>query len=318
MLVGSSQIAIDLIEKYSRIVIFHHIRPDGDCLGSQLGLKRLIELNYKNKEVYIVGDSKDSFPFLNLQHDSVEDLDLSNALAIIVDVNNIERIESSYLFEKHKFAEILRIDHHPNDDSWEQAQRWIDSSFVACAEQISQLAIDAKWAIDSECAKPLYLGIYTDSGRFLYKQTTARTHRIAATLIDTGLDFNQIHQELNKKSKADLDLESFVLSKKQTYKNVIYYVMDLNQQKELKLNSQSATRPNLLANIGSYKIWLSFVQEENKKWRVEFRSSGPNVREVATKWGGGGHLNASGAIIDDPSKISLIVQDCQKAIEDFN
>ncbi|WP_434336926.1 DHH family phosphoesterase [Mesomycoplasma conjunctivae] len=312
MKIGNNKDVVEIIKQYQKIVIFHHIRPDGDCLGSQSGLKQLILDNFQDKTVYAVGDTKNSYWFMNIELDnfaSPEELD--GALAIIVDANFKERIEFSYLFEKVKFAKIIRIDHHPNDDDLGEAYRWVDSSFIACAEQISQLAIDNNLAISKRTAEFLYLGIYTDSGRFLYANTTARTHFLAAKLMETGFDFQRIHTHLNSKKISDLEFENYIFLHKKIYQNVIYYTLDLDEQKKLHKNPAQATRPNILANIDNFYIWVSLVQEEAKKWRVEFRSSGPNVRNVALKWGGGGHLQASGTILDSLDKIDSLIKDCQ-------
>ncbi|AAZ53383.2 bifunctional oligoribonuclease/PAP phosphatase NrnA [Mesomycoplasma hyopneumoniae] len=309
---------IKLIENHDTIVIFHHIRPDGDCIGAQLGLKNLILDNFKNKKVFAVGNHKGSFSFLNAKTDSIPDkLILKNSLAIIVDANFKNRIESVFLFDQFKFKTILRIDHHPNEDDFEQIYRWVDPSYVATCEQIADLAYKAKWKISQKSAIFIYLGIYTDSGRFLYKNTSARTHFLTGILFRTGFNFALIHEKLNQKKLSDIDFDSYIFSVKKIYKNVIFYTLSMEEQKKLNKNPSNSVRPNLLANIENFRIWLCLVQEKENSWRVEFRSSGPNVQKVAQNWGGGGHLNASGAIIESLDKLDLLIKDCQAEYESW-
>ena len=81
------------IKKYQNIIIFHHIRPDGDCLGSQFGMKYLLKENFPNKNIFTIGDPKGSFPFLDFKMDKIENKHIENSLAIIVDANFKERLE---------------------------------------------------------------------------------------------------------------------------------------------------------------------------------------------------------------------------------
>ncbi|WP_033161203.1 DHH family phosphoesterase [[Mycoplasma] collis] len=313
---GSIKQVSEQILKYDQIVIFHHIRPDGDCLGAQFGLKKLIEDNFPNKKVYAIGDAQNSFSFMNLEHDTIpSDEFLKNSLAIIVDANFKDRIECRYLLDENKFAAIIRIDHHPNDDDLNSTALWVDSSYVAACEQVAHLAIRNKWKISAKAAEYIYLGIYTDSGRFLFNNTSWRTLLLTSKLWKSKMEVNKIHQNLTKTSLNDIQFNAYIHSNFKVYKNVSYYLINLEEQKRFNKTPNQATRPNLIANIEGFNIWLSFTQEKENSWRVELRSNGPNVREIAVKWGGGGHLNASGAMIDSISKIDNILEDCQKQIE---
>ncbi|VEU59628.1 DHH family phosphoesterase [Mesomycoplasma neurolyticum] len=312
---GSIQQVTEEILNHNNIVIFHHIRPDGDCLGAQFGLKELIQNNFPDKKVLAIGDKQNLFTFLDIEHDKIPNDDfLKNALAIIVDANFKDRIENRYLLDENKFKTVIRIDHHPNDDDLNAKSLWVDSSYVACCEQIAHLAFRNKWKVTPKAAEYIYLGIYTDSGRFLFNNTSHRTLLLTSKLWKTKADVNKIHSNITRSSLNDIRFNAYIQSNFKSLDNVVYYVLDLKKQKEFDKTPNQATRPNLLANIENFNIWLSFVQEEKNKWRVESRSNGPIVRDVAVKWGGGGHANASGAIINSKKKIELIVKDCQEVV----
>ncbi|MGY6171731.1 DHH family phosphoesterase [Candidatus Mycoplasma pogonae] len=305
-----------LIQQHDHIVIFHHIRPDGDCLGSQFGLGQLIRDNFPNKKIILVGDSKQSFSFLNFKHHSLpSDEFLASALAIVVDANYKDRIEKRELLDKNLFKTVLRIDHHPNDDDLgPNTIRWVDASFIAAAEQIAAFAYYSKWNLTAKAAQYMYLGIYTDSGRFLYNNTSARTFYLSAFLIEHGVNIGYLHNRLTQNSFNSLKYQGFVLNNFQHQDKVVYFAIDLETQKQLGLSPAAAVRPNYLANISGFPIWVFFSQEADLRWRVEYRSNGPSVRNVAIKHGGGGHLMASGSIANSEAEFAQIIADCNQEI----
>jgi phosphoesterase RecJ-like protein len=107
----------EIIQQYKSIVIFHHINPDGDCLGSQFGLKELIQDNFPLIKVYAVGDSKNVLSFMDFKHDEIpSDEILLESLGIVVDANFSNRIQDSDLMMDKKIKSVLRIDHHIGGD----------------------------------------------------------------------------------------------------------------------------------------------------------------------------------------------------------
>jgi len=111
------------IKAHKNIVIYHHIRPDGDCLGSQFGMKNLIKVNFPDKTVYTIGDSKGIYSFLEFKMDKLPLEKLDDSLAIIVDANFKERLECREYLDNNCFDEVIRIDHHPNDDDLDASLR---------------------------------------------------------------------------------------------------------------------------------------------------------------------------------------------------
>ncbi|MGZ9762851.1 DHH family phosphoesterase [Mycoplasma sp. 5912] len=319
MRVGNLTDIKNAIEKYDNIVIFHHIRPDGDCLGSQFALKELIQDNFPHKMVYAIGDHQDAFKFMNFEHDLIpNDEILAKSLGIVVDANFKERIEFSDVLDKNLFAQVIRIDHHPNeDDLAENAIRWVDSTYVAADEMVTELAVESNWKITPKAANYLYLGIYTDSGRFLYNNTCARTFNLVAHLYQAGLDADFIHKNLSQTTLEDLKFNAWLMSTLKTREGVAYIQNDLLTTKKYGKTSQGSLRVNSIANIKGFPIWVQFLEEEDGRVRVEFRSNGPIVRNVALKWGGGGHERAAGCIIDSFDQVELVIDDCAYEVERY-
>lgn len=140
MKIGSTQVAIDnAIKKHKNIVIFHHTRPDGDCLGSQHGLAQMIKDNFPEKNVYTVGDI---IAVLNLWTiiliHGIESIDFTDSLGIMVDGSSSDRIVHGDLLLSDKFSAKLRIDHHPNGSDIEYDYLFVDVIFVAAnPEQVA-------------------------------------------------------------------------------------------------------------------------------------------------------------------------------------
>lgn len=314
---GKWDIALKAIKQHQNIIIFHHINPDGDCLGSQFGLAELIRTNYPNKRVFVIGDNKGNFDFMNYQFNSVRQIDFTNSLAIVVDTPVTDRIEKSDLFLNNKFSSRLKIDHHPNVVGMPANYEWTDARYVAAAEMIAELASKANWTINHSAAQHLYLGILTDSGRFMYSSTTPRTYKLVAKLIKSGnLDINSIHNNLYKKSLVDLKIQSEVMNGFKQYERVLYFVATRKIQAKLNVSEDRiAMQVNTLSNIENNLVWIFFVEQSDGSYRVRLRSSGPIINKIAQKFNGGGHEQASGATIFNKRDILKIVKRAQKAID---
>ncbi|VEU70169.1 DHH family phosphoesterase [Mycoplasmopsis glycophila] len=319
MQIGNSKVAIDAIEKYDSIVIFHHVRPDGDCLGSQAGLAELIRTNYPNKKVYTVGDNTHVFDFMDYKFNSYDEIDFNNSLAIVVDASSGNRIECADLLYEKRTTARLRIDHHPNGADIEYEYNWIDEHYVAAAEMIAQLAYDANWTVTNKAASHIYLGINTDSGRFLYPDTSARTHKLVAFLMEQGAFHPQdILRELSKRTFKEIKFVGKILSEFKKEGRVLYYEITNEILEEYGMNSlEAALFVNELANIEDNSCWALFVQLEDGTVRGRLRSNGPLVNLVANKYSGGGHDNAAGITLPSWDLVPSVLADLNEAIKEW-
>ncbi|AAT27553.1 DHH family phosphoesterase [[Mycoplasma] mobile] len=306
-----------MIKKYESIVIFHHVRPDGDCLGSQFGLKELIKDNFPNKKIFAIGNSENLFDFLDFKMDEVPSKEiLKNSLGIIVDANYLERIEHSEIIKNQEIKEVIRIDHHPEDDDLNASLVFKDDSYAASAEQIGDLAIKLKWKISKKAAEYIYLGIITDSGRFLFNKTSSRTFSISSTLLKSKIDLDKFNLNLYKKTLSELKEQQIVLSNLKISGNILYFKASKEFLQIHKIDEKIANYVNLLSNIENYYVWIFFIEDEKENIiRIRLRSSGPNISDVAKKFNGGGHFRASGAKIKSFDEIENVLEESQKAID---
>lgn len=301
------------IKAHKNIVIYHHIRPDGDCLGSQFGMKNLIKVNFPNKTVYTIGDSKGIYSFLEFKMDKLHLKKLDDSLAIIVDANFKERLECREYLDNNCFDEVIRIDHHPNDDDLDASLRWVEPEAPAAAQQVTEIAYELGWKLNKEAATYLYLGIYTDSVKLSTNTTTAKTMLLVSWLWDNGSQKDLIHTELSKRTLFDININTYISQNMKIANDVVSFYFPLSEQIKLGIKDPlKANRPFVLGSIDNTKAWVFFTEEKPGQIRCEFRSNGCNVRNVAIKWGGGGHIRASGAQISDPNLIPMIIKDLEQ------
>jgi len=296
----------DLIEKYDRIIIHRHTNPDGDAYGSQLGLKRLIELNYPEKEVYAVGDTN-SFSFLG-DMDTIPDSYYHDALAIIVDVCVTRLISDDRYLQA---SDILVLDHHLNKPDFECIS-FIESDHIACAELIGDIFVKEDFTFDRVAATRLLTGIVTDSGRFLYPFTTARTLQIAAFMMQQGADINWIYKKLYTEELNFKKLRGYFINNfKVTDQNVAYMMNDKSLKDQYKVTTFVVSRAmvNQMSNLKDIHIWANFTEADDGSILVELRSDKDSIVHIARKYGGGGHALACGCTLGSFEEAHQLLED---------
>ena len=305
--------ALGLIKAYDRIIIHRHNRPDGDAMGSQIGLKHIILENFPGKQVYAVGDVSKRFTFMeDSVMDEVPDAWYEGALAIILDTSAKALISD----DRYQLAEkTLRIDHHIFCEKIADVEI-TDTSFESCCGMIAQFACECGLKLNQVASKSLYTGMVTDSGRFRYDATTARTFRLASVLMEKPFDTNELYGNLYADDFAKVKLRAqFVLKINFTANNVAYIYTDLAEAKALNVETFTISREmvNTMANIKGVDIWVNFTETEDGVL-CEIRSSRYNINPIAVKYGGGGHAKASGATVADRDTAMAMLADLDAMI----
>jgi len=301
------------IKKYQTIIIHRHVNPDGDAYGSSVGLKKWIQLNYPDKEVYVVGKGHPNLDQLG-KMDVISDNKYQGALVIVTDCANVERIDD----QRYSLGDkLIKIDHHPDATPY-GVLSWVDVRFTSASEMVALLVKEAKLKINQDVARTIYYGIVTDSLRFVISTTTPRTFELAAYLTSTGFDLDELYRSMYKRDLTTLQAQSELIQNMQVDKKVgaIYLTNEVMNKYNIPY-ANNGMFANLLKDIDGIDIWVTFAANEDKTWRVEFRSKGIPVNGVATKWGGGGHKQASGAIIANLDDAQKIVRDLQKLITNY-
>ncbi len=302
------------IEEYDKIIIHRHSRPDGDAIGSQVGLKHVITSNWPDKKVLMVGDPAGRYDFIeDSVMDEVEDCEYGEALAIVLDTSAPHLIsDDRYL----KARENARIDHHLFIDTI-CGTEVVDSSYESCCGVITAMVRECGLKIDEVGARALFTGMVTDSGRFRFDQTTDKTFMNAAFLYEKGnMDFNVLYKNLYAEDFAGIKRKAeFILKIQFTEHNVAYIYNTLEEVAATGLSTFAVSRGMVgtMADIKGVDIWVNFTEEVGEDGQLhvlcELRSSKYNINPVAVKFGGGGHEKASGATVADKATAMTMLGD---------
>lgn len=305
---------LDLIKKYDTIIIHRHTKPDGDALGSQIGLKNIISDNFPSKNVFAVGDSSRYSELMNgAAMDNVPDSTFTKALSIILDSGSSHMISDT---RYNTAAHTARIDHHLLCETI-AADEVIDSTFESCCGMITAFAEESDLKISKAAAEALYTGMVTDSGRFRYDSTNARTHRLASILLDAGVDTTSIFRELYADTYESRKLKAqFTLKVKFTKNNAAYIYTTKDELTSYNTDTFSISRGMVgtMSDLKGVHAWVNFT-ETDEGVLCELRSDDLNINQIAVKYGGGGHLKASGATVPDYDTAMAMLNDIDTLCE---
>ncbi|MBQ4263835.1 MAG: bifunctional oligoribonuclease/PAP phosphatase NrnA [Bacilli bacterium] len=280
------------IKKYKKIYLVRHIGPDPDALGSQLALKESIKLTFPNKEIYALGTSVSRFNYLG-KIDKLNTYDYDNALVIALDVPDNKRVDVE---DFSKFKNVIKIDHHPKVDTFGKVELINEKASSTC-EVVAKLLQNTRLKINESIARKLYIGIISDTNRFLYN-TSNETLFLASDLIKKyKLDLEKINRDLYSRPISEIRLMGHIASTLKVDKNGFAYI-HLDEEILSSIGTDIAAPANMINdfnNINEILVWAFITYDiKNNQYRVNIRSRGPEINEIAAKYGGGGHKFASG------------------------
>lgn len=308
---------IKKIEEFKTIIIHRHYRPDGDALGSQIGLKEILKENFKDKKVFAVGDINYNLDFVG-QMDDVSDAEYKDALVIALD-SSTENMINDQRYKTGKF--MIKIDHHLSGKDYANLN-YVDTSEISCASLIARDFYNFGYKINKEAAKALFIGIVTDSGRFLYTGVNENTLYISSKLVSEGIDIQEIYSKLYVQDYELLKVKArLTLSMNKTDVGVAYIYTSYEQVKQYNVDIFTISRGfvSVMSGIKNVDIWVNFTEDEDGSVYTEIRSTRFNVSEVAVKYGGGGHKLSCGATLNNKDAIKLVLDDLDNLIlEDKN
>ncbi|HEL9644030.1 TPA: bifunctional oligoribonuclease/PAP phosphatase NrnA [Streptococcus suis] len=304
---------VSKIKEVDRIIIHRHQRPDPDAIGSQLGLKKLLQLNFPEKTILATGFEEPTLSWLG-QMDTVADSDYPASLVIVTDTANTERIDDDR-YANGNF--LIKIDHHPNDDAYGD-MLWVDTSSSSTSEMIALFARELDLTVDAEIARLLYAGIVGDTGRFLYPSTTTRTFELASYLRQFDFDFSSLSRQMDAMDYKVAKLMGYVYDNLEVDENGAARVV--LTQETLKAydvtDAETASVVSAPGRIDAVQSWGIFVEQVDGSYRVRLRSKSAIINEIAKRYGGGGHPLASGANSYSLEENEAIYKEIQQVVKD--
>ena len=299
--------ALKLIQQYNRIIIHRHSYPDGDALGSQKGLAWLLKDNFPNKEIYVVGDEAKRLPFMEQKMDEIPDEYYKDALAIILDCGAARMICD----ERYKLAaKTLRFDHHIFAEKVADLDI-VDNTYESACGLVAMFAKECNLKLSVESATALYTGMVTDSGRFVFDSTSARTFELAAFLMSQPIDLNTLYYNLYAEDFSEIIEKADNMHKIKFTKNNVAYIYTARE--DLPQGSDAAPvvssgLVSLMHDIKGVFVWVNFTESDDGI-HCELRSNRYNINPIAVKYGGGGHKKASGCTVPDKDTAMQLLED---------
>ncbi len=306
---------IDAIRRHNTVILHRHSNPDGDALGSQIGLAELIRDQFPEKTVYTVGDATKRYAFMDgSTMDEISDECFRGALSVILDSATRELV-SDKRFELA--AETARIDHHIYCETFTDLEI-VDPSFESCCGMIAALAQESGWRLSLRSATAVFTGMVTDSGRFRYDSTSSRTFALASYLMEQPIDTAELYRNLYSDDLSSVIRRASFLQKiKRFGESPVAYIYNTAEEiAALGMDAFSVSRGmvNTMSDIRGIDIWVNFTESEGKVL-CELRSSRYNINPVAVKYGGGGHKKASGADVANREEAMQMLADLKALTE---
>lgn len=303
------------IKKYKKIYIARHIGPDPDAFGSQMALKESIKLTFPEKEVYAVGASVSRFKYFG-KVDKVLNYDYEDGLLIVTDTPDIKRVDiENFLMFKH----VVKIDHHPMVDKFGKVE-YINDKASSASELVLEVLNNTKLKMNDSIAGNLFIGIVSDTNRFLFN-ANARTFAVVTDLIKKyNLDVEHLYRLVYSKPLSEVRLMGHIASTLKVDKYGFAYV-ELDEDVMNSFGSDSAAASNMINdfnNINEVIIWVFVSKDKNNLYRVNIRSRGPIINEIAAKYGGGGHKYASGIRTESKEVIDNLLHDLNECAREYN
>ena len=303
------------IKEYDEIVIARHIGPDPDAIASTIALRDLIKLNFPNKKVYAVGSSVSRFKYFG-SLDKVDENTLSNALLIICDVPKFDRVDSA---NKDKYNYTIKIDHHPCDEIVSDLELVDETSSSTC-QLITELVYSTKLKIDKSIAEKLFMGIVSDSDRFLLSYTTPKTLLLSSKLLnDYNFELMPLYNNLYERPISERKFESYIIDNMTITENGFGYIKITDEIiNEFKVDAGTASNMvNDLNFIKELKVWaFSPYDEKLGLFKINIRSRGIVINEIASNFHGGGHKFASGARIKTEEEVNELFKALDEACKE--
>lgn len=282
-----------------KIVLCTHVSPDGDTLGSSLGLAQCLQKLGKEVIVYcddLVNKSFSFIPGIELLQRPDANNSVEADLLVVIDASSFDRI--GIVGEVVKYKQLLNIDHHISNTHFADFV-YLDSKAAATGEIMCELLQEMAWPIEHNIAECFYIAISTDCGSFRYANTTPKTMRAGAWLLEQGVRPNEISDKLDMKSRLTVEMLAKVLPSL-TFEadGKIAYLTITNDLYNKDANTDSFV--NYPRYIDGVEVAIMFKAVEPKVTRVSMRSSNVDVAQVALCFGGGGHIRAAGCTIYAP------------------
>ena len=306
-----------LIKKFDKIIIARHTGADLDALGSQMALKAIIENSFPSKKVYAIGSYSSRFKFIGGSEKENEEM-YKDSLLIVLDTPIIKRVDTEDI---NNYKNRIKIDHHPIEEKFCDIELINEDASSTC-EIIVDLCNNTKLKMNKYAAERLYMGMITDTNRFMHPCSSPKTMRLAADLLEKyNIDKTELYENIYLRGLDEIKFQGYVFQNVKTTKNGVGYICITDAlEKEYKVDAGTAGNVvNELSFIKELLVWVTFSEDTKQEFiRGSIRSRGPIINKVALEYNGGGHKLASGIRIKSFDQVDEIIDRLDKLCEEYN
>lgn len=280
-----------------QVLILTHVRPDGDTIGSAAAL--CCGLRALGKTAYLLPNPELTATYAPYAAPYLAEADFAPAYVVSVDIAALSLLPENARPYQDRIA--LAIDHHPSQEFFAR-ETCLEADSAACGEIVYDI-LRQLMPLTPEMALPLYVAISTDTGGFIYSNVTAATHRAAAELMDTGIDYRAVNKLFfQTKSRVRMQLEAAMLAEAKFYDNNRTAVLSVPQSLLEKFHATESDAEDLSAlgpQIQGVDCAVTMRELGDGVWKFSLRTGERvNATEVCRLLGGGGHARAAGATLE--------------------
>lgn len=302
------------IKKYDTIVIARHIGVDPDAMASQIALKESIECTFPLKKVFVVGNGSAKFNYFG-KLDKVEEME--HCLLIVLDTPDRRRVDS---IGNISYDYSIKIDHHPYVETFCDLE-YIDDTASSTCEIIMDLIEQTKLNATRSVAEKLFMGLVSDSNRFLFDNCTSKTFGLVSRYLEKyPMNLAELYQNLYMRPMAEVRLQGYIEENMIVTDNGVGYIKITNDLIN-KFGVDSASSGNMINNfnfIEEVLVWVTITEDsKNSIIRISIRSRGPEINAVAEKYNGGGHKYASGARVPTFEEAMLLIEELDEVSKNY-
>ncbi|MBP3942268.1 DHH family phosphoesterase [Sphingobacteriaceae bacterium WQ 2009] len=320
------------LTKPKKIVITTHFKPDGDALGSSLGLYHWLKGNGHDVQVIVPSDYPQFLDWLPGKDDALiytqaptrsQEIIAEADLIFCLDFNNLSRINAMQEVVRSAPGYKYMIDHHLDPEGFEDDGLW-DPAAAAAAQLVFRFintTMDAGAQITADIATCLYTGIMTDTGSFRFRSTTAEIHLIIARLIECGAKNWEIHEKIyNSSSESRLKFLGFALLNRleviPEYNTALIYLTKQDLAQFNVITGDTEGLVNYALSIKGVRL-AALIIDRIELRKLSLRSIGdiPCNEICKNNFNGGGHLNASGGSSHDD--LESVIRTFKSVLPDY-
>lgn len=301
MTASIDQIA-DLIQGEDDFLVVAHYNPDGDAIGSMAAMGWILKSLGKRFRLYNISGLPKRFSWLTLPATIEQEIPSNKPQwTITLDCGEPNRVGQD-LFKRLNKSQVINIDHH-QDNPLSGRINWVDTEISSTGEMVAMLADKLDVPLSDDLGEAVYLALVSDTGWFSYGNTSPSTMELAAEIIRLGLRPDHFTPKLQYNWTANkVRLLGKAMSHARLYCNGKIGVVSASEADFAETGATGDDTEGLvdiIRNVHSVQVAVSFREEGGHKIKFSLRSTGDtDIRQVAVRFGGGGHMNASGGTIN--------------------